>query len=97
MGNFLHNLMEGLRGREQFLENRVNDLPSNAKDNDAYMKEYKALQSDLDDFKKRVAELQDKGEDYDEHFERKIEDDHRQLEVKIDTWARSWEDSGATH
>lgn len=91
MGSFLHNLMEGLRGREQFLEDKAEKLSAEAKGDDAYMAEYVALQQDLDAFKKRVTDLQDKGEDFDEHFERKIEDDHRQLEVKINTWAKSWD------
>lgn len=97
MATFLHNLMEGLRGREQFLEDKAEKLSAEAKGDDAYMQEYKTLQEDLSAFKKRVSELQEAGDDYDEHFERKIKDDHRQLEVKIDTWARSWKDSGATH
>lgn len=92
MGKFLHNLMEGLRGREQFLEDKVSKMPEQAKDDDAYMAEYVALQQDLDAFKKRVADLQEEDADYDEHFERKINDDHRELEVKIDTWAKSWDD-----
>lgn len=97
MGTFLHNLMEGLRGREKFLEDKLERAPATAKDDDTYMTEYKTLQKDLDEFKKRVSDLQEKGEDYDEHFERKIKDDHRQLEVKIDTWAKSWKESDSTH
>lgn len=97
MGTFLHRLMEGLRGREQFMEGKDASMPTAIRESDTYMKEYKALQSDLEAFREKVAGLQEKGGDYDEHFERKIEDDHRALEVRIDTWARSWTDSGATH
>lgn len=91
MGTFLHNLMEGLRGREKFLEDKVKDMPVAETSDDAFVTEYKTLQSELDAFKNRLAELQEKGEDYDEHFERKIKDDHRELEVKIDSWAKSWD------
>ena len=91
MATFLHNLMEGLRGREKFLEEKLGSSTDLAKENDPYLAECKSLQADLDAFKKRLSDLQAKGEDYDEHFERKITDDHRELEVRIDSWAKSWE------
>lgn len=90
MGTFLHNLMEGLRGREQFLEDKLSALEE-AKADEQYVQEYRDLQKDLGTFKKRVADLQAEGKDFDEHFERKIKDDHRELEVRIDTWSKTWD------
>ncbi len=88
MATFLHNLMEGLRGREKFLEDQLSTIKER-KAEDQYVQEYKDLQKDLSSFKTRVAELQAEGKDFDEHFERKIKDDHRQLEVRIDTWSKT--------
>ena len=82
--------MEGLRGREQMLEDKLSDIEE-AKADDQYVQEYRDLQKDLTSFKQRVADLQTEGKDFDEHFERKIKDDHRQLEVRIDTWSKNWE------
>ncbi|MBO6503647.1 MAG: hypothetical protein JJ850_13410 [Kordiimonadaceae bacterium] len=90
MATFLHNLMEGLRGREQFLEDKLSALEE-AKADEQYVQEYRDLQNDLGNFKKRVADLQAEGKDFDEHFERKIKDDHRELEVRIDTWSKTWD------
>lgn len=90
MATFLHNLMEGLRGREQMLEDKLSDIEE-AKADDQYVQEYRDLQKDLTSFKQHVADLQAEGKDFDEHFERKIKGDHRQLEVRIDTWSKNWE------
>ena len=90
MATFLHNLMEGLKGREQMLEDKLSDIEE-AKADDQYVQEYRDLQKDLTSFKQRVADLQAEGKDFDEHFERMIKDDHRQLEVRIDTWSKNWE------
>ena len=92
MATFLHNLMEGLRGREKFLEQKMSDVIAQKKSEDPYLVQYESLQSELGAFRKKIANLQGSGEEYDEHFERKIKDDHRQLEVKIDTWAKSFDD-----
>ncbi len=89
MATFLHNLMEGLRGREKFLEQKMSDIIAEKKSKDSYVEQYNSLRAELGDFKKKIATFQNSGEDYDEHFERKIKDDHRQLEIKIDTWAKS--------
>lgn len=91
MGKFLHDLMEGLRGREKFLEDKIGTTPAESKDDDSFMAEYKSLQDEVDAFKQRIEDLQAKGEDYDEHFERKIKDDHHRLEVRIDSWAKSYD------
>lgn len=90
MATFLHNLMEGLRGREKFLEDKLSTIKE-AKSEGQYVQEYRDLQKDLTSFKERVAELQAEGKDFDEHFERKIKDDHRELEVRIDTWSKNWD------
>ncbi len=90
MSTFLHNLMEGLRGREKFLEQKMSDIIAKKKDDEPYSTQYDSLQRELGSFRKKITAFQDSGEEYDEHFERKIKDDHRQLEIKIDAWAKSF-------
>lgn len=90
MATFLHNLMEGLRGREKFLEQKMSDIIAKKKADEPYSVKYDSLQRELRDFRDKIAELQESGKEYDEHFERKIKDDHRQLEIKIETWAKSF-------
>lgn len=88
MSTFLHNLMEGLRGREQFLEDKASSILATQAD-ELRQKEIQSLRAELKDFKERIKKLQESGESYDEHFERSIKDDHRQLEVRIDSWSKS--------
>lgn len=95
MATFLHNLMEGLRGREKFLEQKMSDIIAQKKSKSPYEEQYNSLQKEIDDFKNKIADLQETGRDYDEHFERKIKDDHQRLEVKIDAWAISSPDDTA--
>ena len=92
MATFLHNLMEGLRGREKFLEETMSDIVSRKKTEESYQAQYNALQKEIGEFKNKVANMQELGKDYNEHFERKIKAAHEQLEIKIDAWAKSWSD-----
>jgi predicted nucleic acid-binding Zn-ribbon protein len=87
MGDFVHNLMESLRGREQYLEDSLKTLKER-KGADQYLADYQSLQEDLKSFQQRLSNLRDKGEGFDEHFERKIKDEHRELEVKVDAWSK---------
>ncbi len=92
MATFLHNLMEGLRGREKFLEQKLSDIVAQKKSKEPYETQFNTLQNEIDDFKNKIADLQKTGKDYDEHFERKIKDDQQQLEIRIDACAKSWSD-----
>ena len=92
MATFLHNLMEGLRGREKFLEQTMSDIIAQKKSKEPYEAQYNALQKEIGEFRNKVSGLQETGKDYDEHFETKIKDAHQQLEIKIDAWAKSWSD-----
>jgi len=92
MATFLHNLMEGLRGREKFLEQTMSDIIAQKKSKEPYERQYKTLQKEIDEFRKKIADLQETATDYDEHFERSINDANKQLEVKIDAWAKSSSD-----
>lgn len=93
MATFLHNLMEGLRGRERFLEQKLSDIIAKKKTEDPYMVKYEALRDELKTFQEKIVAFQESGKDYDEHFERKIKDEHQQLEIKIDTWSKSFDDT----
>lgn len=90
MTTFLHNLMEGLRGREKYLEEKMSDIIAKKKHAEPYMIQLQSLQGELNKFKQKISDLQAEGKDYDEHFESKIKDDKQHLEIKIDAWAKSW-------
>jgi predicted nucleic acid-binding Zn-ribbon protein len=92
MNSFLQNLKEGLQGREKFLEEKFSSLIGKKKDEKSFTAQYDKLQEDLKAFQKRISELEVKGEDFDEKFTRKIKDDHQYLDLKIETWAKSWTD-----
>lgn len=90
MATFLHNLMEGLRGREKYLEQKMSDVIAEKKRAEPYMAQLESLQSELDKFKQKISDLHATDKDYDEHFESTIKDDRQELEVKIDAWTKSW-------
>lgn len=95
MSSFIHNLKEGLQGREKFLEEKFQSLVGKKKDEKSFTAQYDKLQEDLKSFQKRVSKLEAKGEVFDEKFEREIKDDHRHLDLKIEAWAKSWTDKEA--
>ncbi len=92
MATFLHNLMEGLQGREKFLEQTMSNIIAQKKSKEPYQAQYNALQKEISEFRNKISDLQETGEDYAEHFESRIKDAHQQLEIKIDAWAKSWSD-----
>lgn len=91
MTQFMHKLAEGLRTREQFLEDH-SDHPVFKSDNGQdFENDYNALVADLKAFSERVESLKKEGVDFDEHFERQVSDELEQLSVKIDTWSKNIE------
>ena len=88
MSQFIHRLAEGLRTREQFLEDHSEHPVFEADGGQDIKSEYNALVSDLKAFSERVSVLEKKGEGFDEHFEREISDELEHLSVKIDTWSK---------
>ncbi|WP_321393550.1 hypothetical protein [Emcibacter sp.] len=89
MSTFLHKLAEGLRAREKFLEDHSEHPVFDSEDGDTFKAEYEELVAQLKDFSGRVEKLADEGKDYDEHFQRDIEDEHQHLSIKIDAWAKN--------
>lgn len=84
--SFLSKLAEGLRSREKSLEDH-NDHPTfEADHNDVLKSEFDTLRDEVKAFREKVEKAQNSGEDYDEHFEKKIEDEHQKLSIKIDAW-----------
>jgi hypothetical protein len=88
MSNFLHKLVEELRTREQYLEDHSTHPVFDTDEGDTFRREYDKLKAELDCFNERVQKARDADEDYDEHFEREIKDQHRHLSLKIDTWSK---------
>lgn len=88
MTSFLHRLAEGLRTREQYLEEHSEHPIFEKEDGDKFKREYDDLVNELRDFSSRIKSLTEKGEDYDEHFERKISNENEQISIKIDSWAK---------
>ena len=89
MSKFMHKLVEALRTREQYLEDHsAHPVFESAVGND-FKREYDVLVSELKTFFDLIEKFAETGEDYDEHFERKINDQHKQLSIKIDAWAKT--------
>ncbi|VAV86534.1 hypothetical protein MNBD_ALPHA02-2281 [hydrothermal vent metagenome] len=91
MSNFMHKLAESLRAREQYLEDHSAHPVFENKDENAFALEYEALKDELKAFSDLVKKLADRGQAFDETFERKIESEHEQLSVKIEAWAKELE------
>ncbi|MFC7049818.1 hypothetical protein [Emcibacter nanhaiensis] len=89
MSTFLHKLAEGLRAREKFLEDHSEHPVFDTEEGGKFKAEYEDLMAELKKFSGKVEKLAGEGKDYDEHFEREIEDEHKHLSVKIDAWAES--------
>lgn len=92
MTRFLHKLAEALRAREQYLEDHSTHPAFEIGTEGNYKRDYDNLVTELKDFSSRISDLKAKGEDFDEHFEREISNEHQKLMVKIDTWAKNLED-----
>ncbi len=92
MTSFLHKLAEGLRAREQYLEDHTDHPVFEADRGEDFKDAYDDLLAEVKEFSRRVRDLAEAGEDYDEHFERKISDEHHKLSVKIDSWVKSIKD-----
>ena len=88
MSKFLHKLAEGLRAREQYLEEHSAHPIFDTEQGSPFKEDYDALLDEVKDFSTHVADLAASGEDYDEHFEREISDKNEHLSIKIDTWAK---------
>jgi len=89
MSEFLHKLAEGLRTREKLLEDHAATSVFDKPEGDKFKQEYESLLAEIKDFHQRVEKAQAAAKDFDEHFEREIEDDHQRLSVKIDSWQKS--------
>ncbi len=91
MTSFMHKLAEGLRSREQYLEDHSVHPIFNGEDGDSIKEEYLNLLSELKDFSERVDRLTAIGKEYDEHFIRNIKNEHENLSIRIDAWAKKIE------
>ena len=90
MTSFLHKLAEGLRAREQYLEDHTRQPAFEADRGSDLKDDYENLIAEVKDFTDRLDRLAAEGKDYDEHFERKINDEHHNLSVKIDSWVKNF-------
>ncbi|MFC4347639.1 hypothetical protein ACFO5Q_07245 [Kordiimonas lipolytica] len=88
MTGFMHKLAEELRAREQYLEEHSEHPIFDNDENGAYKQEYDKLVSELKAFSDRIEQAQEKGEDFDEKFEREIKDEHNHLKVKVESWSK---------
>lgn len=86
MSAFLHKVAEGLRTREKFLEDHDNHPAFNEEMGTTLRQEYQALLAEVYAFNERVKSLHNAKDDFDEHFEKEIEDANDHIAVKIDTW-----------
>jgi len=91
MTEFMHKLAEGLRAREQYLEDHSEHPVFQTEEGDIYKKRYDKLVAEWKEFTGRIDKLAAAGEDYDEHFEQNIQDEQRKLSLKIDAWAKTIE------
>lgn len=91
MTSFMHKLAEGLRAREQYLEDHSEHPAFEVEEGDSFKSQYDDLVTECKDFSDRVGKLATAGENYDEHFERKISDEDQKLSIKIDVWKKNIE------
>jgi len=88
MTRFMHKLAEGLRTREQYLEEHSDHPIFETDEGSVHKREYDDLVSELKDFSARVEKLTATGKNYDEHFEHEINHELESLSVKIDAWKK---------
>ncbi len=89
MTSFMHKLAEGLRTREQYLEEHSEHPIFETEEGDIFKEQYDGLVAELKEFSNRIGDLAKSGEDFDEHFEREISDSNEHLSIKIDAWAKN--------
>ena len=92
MSEFLHKLAEGLRTKEKMMEDHAAVSAFDAPEASKFKLEHDKLVDELKSFREKVDKALESGKDFDEHFERKIGDEHENLFVKIDTWQKSSKD-----
>jgi len=92
MSEFMHKLAEGLRSREKMLEDHATASAFDAPEKSEFKQQHAELVEELKGFREKVDKAQASGEDFDEHFERKIGDEKENLFVKIDHWQKSFKD-----
>ncbi len=83
MTGFLRRLADELKGREQYLEDKL-EHPA-VSDNKA---DYDNLKTEVKELSDRVEKAIEAGEDYDESLSKTIEDDHQTISVKIEAWSK---------
>ncbi|SDD64757.1 hypothetical protein [Kordiimonas lacus] len=88
MTTFMHRLVEELRAREQYLEEHSEHPIFDNDESGEYKRDYDKLVAELKAFNDRVVKAQEKGETFDEHFEREIKDEHNHLKVKVESWSK---------
>ncbi|WP_286831465.1 MULTISPECIES: hypothetical protein [Kordiimonas] len=88
MTTFMHRLVEELRAREQYLEEHSEHPIFDNDESGEYKRDYDKLVAELKAFNDRVVKAQEKGESFDEHFEREIKDEHNHLKVKVESWSK---------
>jgi len=94
MTEFLHKLAEGLRSREQMMEDHSDHTAfDHPEDGDALKREYQSLMSEIRGFREKIEKAQKAKEDFDEHFEREINEDNMKLHVKLEAWKKSFPES----
>lgn len=91
MSEFLHRLAEGLRTREKLLEDHSEHSAfDNPHEGGALKIEYQSLLDEIRGFRTKIEKAQKAKKDFDEHFEREIDNDNRKLLVKLDAWKRTF-------
>jgi len=91
MSTFMHKLVEELRAREQYLEEHSDNPIFDNDESGEYKRDYDKLVAELKSFNERVEKAQEKGEPFEEHFEREIEDEHNHLKVKVESWSKKFD------
>jgi len=94
MTTFMHKLAEGLRTREQYLEEHSDHPIFETEEGDLFKRDYDKLIAEIKEFSTRVDQLVAEGKDFDEHFEREISDENQNLFLKIDQWAHGLKKTG---
>jgi hypothetical protein len=89
MSEFLHKLAEGLRSREKMLEDHAENSAFDLPGGNRFKQEYDALLAEIKDFRTQIEKAKSSEKDYDEHFEREINENDQRLSVKIDSWRKS--------
>jgi hypothetical protein len=89
MSEFMHKLAEALRVREQYLEDHSEHPVFESESGGGFKRSYDLLVSEIKAFSDLIEKFAATGEEFDEHFERKINDENEQLSVKIDAWSKT--------